>query len=152
MSDELNERVARLERAEWARNALARYVRFMDGGDIGGLAAHFDADVTFVGADGVERKGRDAVVEFFTGLFAAGGTGGAHHLVTNIDVESAEADRTVLRSAFALVYAAGEASFIGAGSYYDVFVIRDGAALCVEKRITLDHMLPVPAPATADPS
>jgi hypothetical protein len=146
MSDEMMERVARLERAEWARNAIARYIRAMDGGDLDGLAAHFDVDASFNGADGVERQGRAAVVEFFGELFAAGGTGGAHHLVTNIDIESAEADRTVVRSTFALVYAAGEASFVGAGTYYDVFVTGDGSARCIEKRITLDHMLPVPTP------
>jgi hypothetical protein len=146
MSADLNETVARLERAEWARSAIARYIRAMDGGDLEGLAAHFDKSAFFNGADGVDRDGRDAIVEFFGALFASSGTGGAHHLVTNIDVEEAEAERTVVRSTFALVYAAGDASFIGAGTYYDVFVARDGAAVCIEKRITLDDMLPLKSP------
>jgi ketosteroid isomerase-like protein len=150
MSDAMIERVARLERAEWARSAIARYIRAMDSADLDGLSEHFDADATFNGADGVERQGRAAVVGFFGELFTAGGSGGAHHLVTNIDIESAEADRTVVRSTFALVYAADEASFIGAGTYYDVFVTGGGSARCIEKRITLDHVLPVPIPSSPD--
>jgi 3-phenylpropionate/cinnamic acid dioxygenase small subunit len=136
----VEERVARVELAEAARQLLAHYARVMDQRDPTALSSIFAADAIVTTASGV-RHGFAEVEAFYARHFAT--VGEVRHFITNTRVTVESATRVVCESYLFYVAAIGGESTVGWGDYRDVLEERPEGLRIVEKSITMPFRGPV---------
>jgi 3-phenylpropionate/cinnamic acid dioxygenase small subunit len=134
------ERLARLELVEAARQLLAHYAEVMDRRDPAALSALFAPDAIVRTASG-ERKGFAEVEAFYARHFAT--VGEVRHFITNTRVTVESPRRVVCESYLFYVAAIGGESTVGWGDYRDVIEVREEGLRIVEKSITMPYRGPV---------
>jgi hypothetical protein len=146
MSDDITQRLDRLEAVEGVRLLLARYAIASDSLLAGNLVELFTEDVVL--RNPAEYHGRDAVLQYYDGVLSTL-ISGRHHIV-NSTIEIEAPDRARHRGYFlAFLFRATEALIVF-GNYDDV-VVRgaDGAWRFQEKGNYAAGTAPLPTGAPA---
>jgi uncharacterized protein (TIGR02246 family) len=143
VSDELSERVRRLEMIEAARGLLATYADVVDADDVDGLADVFAADAILT-APGRRFVGVHAITDFYRATLARD-TSGRRHFVTNVHVADASAAAVMLRARFLHTAGTGDESILGWGRYEDQVSVVDGEPRITARDIVVEFRGPVGA-------
>ena len=136
MSQSLEERVARLEAIEAARNTTQRYARAVDELDWPALEDVFTHDAVLVSRSS-QHDGRDAVMANYRRALDA--PIDRKHFIITTDAEQIPGGDVVVRSYFIYTYAGTQDSSLGWGNYVDRIRFEDGTARICRKQISIDH-------------
>ncbi len=135
-TDDLAERVRRLELVELAKAVTVRYGRACDDKDVDALRASVFAPDVVLRLPNREHRGIDDVATFYAAAFAAE-PGTRRHFLTNQVGEVLPDGRVGIDSYFFFV-SADARSVIGWGAYRDVVDVTDDGARIIDKTIVLD--------------